>query len=528
MTSGPVGGVSRRLRLGVFACLIILLGASCVYLEPIEGMVVDISDDGRYVLLRTDASLVAGDTNQFEDLYRKDMTDGSVIWVSPTISGQSANADVDFDAAISGDGRYAVFMSAATNMQAATQNPTTNAFPYLRDLRNGTTERLGDQFGLPSQFGKSIDMSGDGNVIVYQDGRDIVEVRRDTNVERIVNVSFDGSWARDTHRYPSVNHDGSAIAWESDAPNLVENDTNDQFDIFVRIPDPWNPRRFIIKRVSESSDGIQATGGDSVKPVIAAFAKVIVFQSTATNLLPFSEDSNNVTDVYAKNYQTGSIERVSVASDGAQASTESGNHDVSGDGTRVVFLSGAPELDGRIDGETGVATFVHDRSTGATVLMNTDALGNSTGTSSANASGPIFATDISTDGHYVAVEDDSGDTPTDDDVEFWFRFVDNPTIDSISPAEVGAGTTTQVVIVGSGFHPDLPTALQTDLLNAGADGIVFKNIEVANESKIVAEVVVDKGVATGTRQVNLIIDGTGPGPDSGAFAYCGACLTVVG
>ncbi len=104
-------------------------------------------------------------------------------------------------------------------------------------------------------------------------------------------------------------------------------------------------------------------------------------------------------------------------------------------------------------------------------------------------------------------------------------FVSSPTITNIEPPVVGIGATTEIVIFGTGFVEGLVHSLNTDLVNPGADGIEFVDVKYEGPGKLSATVVVRNGTAPGSKQVNLIIDGTGPGTDSGAFAFCPNCMT---
>src|SRR5215468_9146689 len=72
-----------------------------------------------------------------------------------------------------------------------------------------------------------------------------------------------------------------------------------------------------IARVSTDNLGAQATGGDSTTPSVSADGRYVAFASTATNLVP--GDTNQLSDIFVKDRQTGAIERVSVRTDGTQA-----------------------------------------------------------------------------------------------------------------------------------------------------------------------------------------------------------------
>lgn len=87
-----------------------------------RSMTAGISVDGRYVLFSSDASnLVEGDTNDYTDVFLKDMELGTLGRVSLTVfgeepSGQSGYSYAPGGADLSGDGRTVVFQSRANNI----------------------------------------------------------------------------------------------------------------------------------------------------------------------------------------------------------------------------------------------------------------------------------------------------------------------------------------------------------------------------------------------------------------------------
>ena len=96
-----------------------------------------ISKDGRYVAFYSDASnLVAGDTNRGRDVFVYDRQTGQTTRVSVANDGSQANGD-SFAPAISGDGRYVVFSSSASNLVPGDTNNANDIF--VRDRVANTT-----------------------------------------------------------------------------------------------------------------------------------------------------------------------------------------------------------------------------------------------------------------------------------------------------------------------------------------------------------------------------------------------------
>ena len=194
------------------------------------------------------------------------------------------------------------------------------------------------------------------------------------------------------------------------------------------------------ERVSVDSAGIQANGkssnGSSIA-TISADGRFVAFDSWATNLV--AGDTNELRDVFVHDRQTGTTERVSVASDGTQANGGGGWPAISADGRFVAFYSGASNL---VPGDTNgwEDAFVHDRQTGITerVSVASDGTqGNSWSKSPA----------ISADGRIVAFISDAtnlvpGDTNGVDDIFVHDRGAPatvTTTVNFDSPAPPGGG-----------------------------------------------------------------------------------------
>ncbi len=154
------------------------------------------------------------------------------------------------------------------------------------------------------------------------------------------------------------------------------------------------------ERVTVDSAGNEANNS-SFTPTISADGRYVAFLSAASNLVP--GDTNDTTDVFVRDRQTGATERVSVDSAGNQANGQtvgggSGTDvSISADGRYVAFGSQATNL---VPGDTNGSTdfFVHDRQTGTTERVSVDSAGNQSTTPELGS----LAVAISGDGRYVA------------------------------------------------------------------------------------------------------------------------------
>jgi Tol biopolymer transport system component len=96
-----------------------------------------LSADGRYVVFQSDASdLLPGDTNGVTDIFVRDLVLGTTELISVAADGSWANGP-STDAAITPDGRYVAYLSAATNLVSGDTNRIRDVF--VRDRLNQTT-----------------------------------------------------------------------------------------------------------------------------------------------------------------------------------------------------------------------------------------------------------------------------------------------------------------------------------------------------------------------------------------------------
>jgi Tol biopolymer transport system component len=145
------------------------------------------------------------------------------------------------------------------------------------------------------------------------------------------------------------------------------------------------------QRVSVSSAGAQADFGSTI-PAISADGRYVVFESFATNLVP--GDTNGLTDVFLRDRQTGITERISVTTFEAQANGASRTPAVSADGRYVVFMSSATNLGvGDTNGVDDI--FLRDRGVGSTGRI-------SVSTAGVGGNGASSHPTISADGQSVA------------------------------------------------------------------------------------------------------------------------------
>lgn len=196
-----------------------------------------ISADGQYVAFESWApNLVTGDTNGSLDVFVHGRQTGQTTRVSVSSSGVQGDKD-SCSPSVSADGRFIAFNSDATNLVTGDTNGYGDVF--VRDLQIGQTSR--------------------------------------------VSVSSDGSQGDDWSGYSgvSINADGQFVAFNSDASNLVSGDTNGYGDVFVHDRQNGHTTRASVS--SDGTQGNEWSGDYDIS--VNSDGQFVVFNSNASNLV---------------------------------------------------------------------------------------------------------------------------------------------------------------------------------------------------------------------------------------------------
>lgn len=301
-----------------------------------------VSGDGRYVAFESSSLLVAGDTSVI-DIFVADRVNHTIEKVSLGSGGALANGASERPA-ISSDGRFVAFRSLASNLVSGDTNNSSDIFVFDRQLRTTklvSVSSTGGPADGSSQFG--LDISADGRYIAFEsvasnlvagdtNGYSDIFVRdMQNNVTRRVSISSAGIQGNNDSYGPVISDDGTVVAFESSATNLVSGDTNGASDIFVR-----NLSTGSTGRVSKSSSGAQANNG-SDGAAISGNGRYVGFYSYASNLVV--GDTNGSADSFVFDLQTGAIEAVSLSDSGAMVGQTFASPSLSFDGRTVAFQS---------------------------------------------------------------------------------------------------------------------------------------------------------------------------------------------
>jgi Tol biopolymer transport system component len=434
-----------------------------------------LSADGRFVAFRSRASsLVVGDGPvSTSDLFLRDRQSGTTERVNVGPDAVQSKGDVGFEPALSADGRFVAFGSPdVSKLVAGDTNGQADIF--VRDRQSATTERvnLGPGGAQANGYSSGAELSADGRFVAFvseasnlvagdTNGRYDIFVRdRQSGTTERVSVGPGGAQADGTlggGSRPVISADGRFVAFYSDASNLVAGDTNGRNDVFVH-----DRQSRTTERVSIGPDGAQAIG-DSYDPAISADGRFVAFRSWAYNLV--DGDSNGLDfDVFVRDRQRATTERVSVGPDGSEAIGDSHQPALSADGRFVAFYSNASNL---VPGDTNLRTdiFVRDRQSGATERV-------SLGFDGAQANSSSYGPALSADGRVVAFRSEASNLVAGDINDYHDLFVrdresDGCTIVGGPGDDTLSGTPGHDVICGLGGNDDLRGGGGNDVLYGG-------------------------------------------------------------
>jgi len=357
--------------------------------------------------------------------------------VSVSAAGLQANNPCH-NPSLSADGRFAAFASAANNLAAGDTNNLFDVF--VRDRQSGTTLR--------------------------------------------VSVSTAGVEGNGSSSYPSLSADSRCVAFGSLATNLVAGDTNGQEDVFVR------DRQLGTTERASLATGATQGDGKSTEPSLSADGRFVAFSSAASNLV--AGDTNAVADIFVRDRQLGTTERVSLDSSGAQANSASHQPAISADGRFVAFSSDASNL---VAGDTNgaVDVFVHDRQSGLTERVSVDPLGVEGDSDSSTPS-------ISADGRFVAFGSDASNLVASDTNGMMDVFVHDRQ----------SGMTERISVDTWGMQANAGSGDSGLSLSAGGDFVAFASVAsnlVTGDTNQVQDIFVHDRVNGTTERVDLATSG---------------------
>lgn len=359
-----------------------------------------LSADGRYVVFRSAAPLVAGDVNGVDDVFLRDLATGTTERVSVTNGGAEGNGAATGIPVISDDGRYVCFSSLATNLVAGDTNGNEDVF--VRDRTTGTTERVSLSVSGTQSDHRSYrpDMSADGRYVAFEstalgaatflpNGWTAIHIRdRLLGTTSVASISDAGDEGNKFDQHPALSADGRYVAFASDSTNLTSGDLLRPITLYVRDRQAGTTSLALL-----AHDDVLQPDRYSYLPQLSGDGRYVVFTSYATNLV--AGDTNGREDVFVRDRTAKTTERVNVSASGAQSSFSGSNPSLSADGRYVCFTS----LSALVPEDTNqfYDLFIRDRTAGTTTRVSLTNGG-------AQANGDAGTGVLSADGRYVAFD----------------------------------------------------------------------------------------------------------------------------
>ncbi len=298
-----------------------------------------VSRDGRYVLFSSsvDNLIANADGMPFAPIYPAalnvylyDRTNRTMTLVSADNSGRGGGNGDSIATAISTNGQFVLFESAATNLLPGDTNGLNDVF--VRDVVNGVTS--------------------------------------------LISVGTNGSVGNGESHGSTMTPDGRYVAFVSASSNLVQGDTNNLPDVFVRDLIASNT---VLVSVGAMYTNTSVPTNSSESPDISDNGQYVAFYSTATNLLP---GVATIPEIYVRDIVNGftvqaSTNALSLVQTAYNATNViSGDFTMSADGQYVAYVAGAGNVGSAF--QNGVLVRYHVL-TGAMDIINTNAQGNNVG-----------------------------------------------------------------------------------------------------------------------------------------------------
>ncbi|QEU91606.1 TolB family protein [Streptomyces kanamyceticus] len=339
-----------------------------------------ISRNGRYAAFVSGASdLVAGDTNGRSDVFVRDLRGGGTERIA--LDGRELSSP-----SLSADGRYVAFVAS-----------TVEGWPTVRDVRlydrrTKKTERLDVELpeGFPGDSAGTVSLSANGRYAVFStdgprfDGTAVfLRDRRTGTTERISHPYTGGDGERDAHS-PTVSDDGRYVAYANSFVNGPRGD--DWSDLWLR-----DRATGKLTQVDRSYDGSK-TEKESLDVSVSGDGRTVVFESRDTHLVP--DDNDAAWNVFVHDVASGTNQRVH-GTQGGPGEVYTRSPAISADGRYLTYMSELAEPGSEYGKEW--PTYLRDLKKGTTTLVTPDAEG---GAATAN----VLPGGISGDARRIAFE----------------------------------------------------------------------------------------------------------------------------
>jgi hypothetical protein len=319
----------------------------------------DVSDNGRYVMMATAATNLTNDVlnNNSRNLYRRDLVLDTTILINKTPTGQTTTTGSYFNSAHVSNNGTVVFTSEESELINNDTNNKRDVFYFDGvQIKRINLDPQGNQLidSSPAYTG----ISGDGSRIVFsEDSLDIMNLTEstgyqiyvyDTNSEQLSLISANGgNPANDRSEFPHFSTNGDRLAFTSYASDLGNTPRVKLFsDAFV-----YSFSQHAIYAPVTASEPVNTYLAESVFPKMSSNQQYVAYHSRSVNVVQEPIDDADG-DLFILDRSDNSVVQI-----GHKTWSPL---DISPSGRYIVYRSEYFQPEGMID--LGVNTlFLHDR-----------------------------------------------------------------------------------------------------------------------------------------------------------------------
>src|SRR5438477_4887785 len=290
-----------------------------------------------------------------------------------------------------------ILASAINGLADSAVQAVSLANPLIPLASGGNSDSSGSVISADGHF--VLFLSSANNLVTNDNGRfvDVFLRNRTNNTTTLVSVNLTGAGGGNGHSVsPAISTDGRYVTFESEASNLVANDTNGVSDVFLR-----DLQSGTTTLLSVNSSGTGAGNGASTSPIISADGRYVAFVSAASDLV--ANDTNAALDIFVRDLQNGTTTLASISADrNTGGSGDSGSPALTPDGRWLAFSSRATNLVAGVTNNQG-EIYVRDLANGTTTWARANSAAiMRTITNAPTRSITSFNPVISADGKFVA------------------------------------------------------------------------------------------------------------------------------